>query len=492
MHSRLAMTIGDWLTKAMKWHIPKVATWGKVLRLEFIPWFSVAGFVTVILFCIAFGSVLSHFLTQEILDRDVMFSRQFIDSVEETQSFQAHLPSQVRLGQLLDKRTNPSSLGVDAQQAESVRNQFYDHISELPDLLLVNIFAPDSTVIWSTNPSLIGHVSEDNDELEEVLAKRTNIATEHFNEEHHKDEQQFTVEPEGAFIESYVPLFDARQNVVAIVEIYKEPKYMQQTIRRGKVLIWSCIALGAIFLYGAPFWIFQRADGALNDQQRRLREAETLCVIGEMSAAVAHGIRNPLASIRSSAELALDADPEAARKNAEDIIVQVDRLGKWVRELLVFSRPVSGEVQEVNLVRLVDECLPNFSTQLQHNKITCEFVRPVDSVPPVVGNGALVNQALASVICNAIEAMPAGGTLRLELQVSNLRRRVELVVSDTGIGMSANQIELAFKPFYTTKRNGVGLGVSQVRRIMERFGGEIILNSKAGQGTQACLSFRMV
>jgi two-component system sensor histidine kinase HydH len=247
--------------------------------------------------------------------------------------------------------------------------------------------------------------------------------------------------------------------------------------------------LGAVFLYLSLFWIVRRADRTLIDQQRRLVEAEALCVIGEMSAAVAHGIRNPLASIRSSAELALDGDLASTRKNANDIIVQIDRLGKWVRDLLAFSRPLSGENQRIDLVSLVDGCLVNFTTQLEKNRVVCEFVRPPSGVPAVIGERALATQALANVVANAIEAMPQGGSLRLEIRPAAKHKGVSVVVSDTGPGMSRAEVDLVFKPYYTTKRHGLGLGMALVKRIMERFGGDIAMESREGEGTRVKLNF---
>jgi two-component system sensor histidine kinase HydH len=208
-----------------------------------------------------------------------------------------------------------------------------------------------------------------------------------------------------------------------------------------------------------------------------------------MSAAVAHGIRNPLASIRSSAELALDGDLASTRKNANDIIVQIDRLGKWVRDLLAFSRPLSGENHRIDLVSLVDGCLVNFTTQLEKNRVVCEFVRPPSGVAAVIGERALATQALANVIANAIEAMPQGGSLRLEIQSAAKPKGVAVVVSDTGPGMSPAEIDLVFKPYYTTKRHGLGLGMALVKRIMERFGGGIAMESREGKGTRVKLNF---
>lgn len=485
--------VGDWLTRTIRGQATNGGARGLLpgatLQFKFIPWFSIAGFVTVALFCIVFGIVLSYFMTREILEHDTLVTSEFINSVERVQSKQAKLDGKVTLGQLLDERTDFAALGINTELAADVRQQYYDHIRMLPDEPLATVFARDHTIIWSTNSALIGKINDGNDELEEAIASRHIVSTNSFSGEHEKLEQQFSSEPGAPFVESYIPLMDLKGNVVAVVEVYQEPRNLLQTIRRGKLLIWACIALGAAFLYIAPFWIFRRVDNALSEQQRRLREAEALCVVGEMSAAVAHGIRNPLATIRSSAELALDADPEDARKNASDIITQVDRLGKWVRDLLVFSRPVSGENEATNVVTLVDECLLNFATQLKKSGISCEFIRPTEAVPLVIANRMLANQALASIISNAIEAMPSGGSLRLQVQVSSLSNRVDIIVSDTGGGMSPTQIELAFKPFYTTKTNGIGLGMAQVKRIMERFGGVASLHSREGVGTQACLSF---
>lgn len=459
-------------------------------RFDLLRWFSVVSFIAVFVFSVAFAAVVSHFVKQEILQHDAVLTSQFVHSVAEAQAKQAKLNPGVTLGQILDQRVDASGFGVDPVQVDVPRAQFYEHLRVLPDTLLATVFAPDREVLWSTNPALVGTIDESNDELEAALGAVIMVSTEYdATETRHKKEQRFVREPEKLFVENYMPLLDRRGKVVAVVEIYKEPSGLEQTLRRGVVLVWSCTALGAIFLYFALFWIIRRADTLLEKQRRQLVESESLCCIGEMSAAVAHGIRNPLASIRSSAELALDGDLESTRKNAADIIFQVDRLGKWVRDLLLFSRPVAGENQLIDLVALVDECLSGFTSQLDKNRVSHEFVRPTERVPMVIGNPALANQALGNILSNAIEAMPEGGSLRMELQPARQNRGVNLVVTDSGPGMSASEMELALKPFYTTKRKGLGLGMAQVKRIMERFGGSISLQSQKGAGTQVTLSF---
>jgi signal transduction histidine kinase len=207
-----------------------------------------------------------------------------------------------------------------------------------------------------------------------------------------------------------------------------------------------------------------------------------------MSSAVAHGLRNPLAAIRTSAELALDLDCSPARKNIDDIIGQVDRLSKWIRELLLCSSQLNDEHEAVDLVAAVSEVLSAYQPQIGKAGIQVEW-SPVASLK-VLSHPVLLNQALNSVVANAIEAMPRGGRLRIEIERDRCQRRLILSVGDTGVGMSEQQLSMAFKPFYSTKRGGLGVGLSLVKRIMERFGGEVRVTSREHVGTNVCLLFR--
>ena len=470
------------------------ATRDPARRFNLLRWISILSFVSIVIISMALAAALSHFLKREILDNDATLTSQFVASVAETQSRQAALGPNVTLGQILDERADFARLGIDPQVADGVRRQFYDHLRFLPDVLLAQVFSRDHKIIWSTNPALIGSRAQiDVNDLEMAFSSHVIATTSNVGTARTREEQQFSHQPEQLYLENYIPLHDPRGDVVAVVKIYKEPASLLRTIQRGNVLVWVCIVFSSMFIYLALFSIIRRADRLLKEQQQRLVEAESLCVIGEMSAAVAHGIRNPLATIRSSAELALDGDLESARKNATDIIFQIDRLGKWVRELLAFSRPLSGEIENIDLVPLVDECLKHFTTQCEQKHLSCEFARPKLKLPPVAGNHALVSQTLASIISNAIEAMPDGGSLRVEFQISTLPVHcVQLLVNDTGCGMSPAELDLVFKPYYTTKRSGLGLGMALAKRIMERFGGTIDLHSKKGSGTQVSLMFKVV
>jgi two-component system sensor histidine kinase HydH len=206
---------------------------------------------------------------------------------------------------------------------------------------------------------------------------------------------------------------------------------------------------------------------------------------------VAHSLRNPLASIRSSAELALSTEDEPVRKNARDIITQVDFLSKWVRELLLFTRPVSGAPEPVDLVPVIESVLGSFAAPCAKAGIEVEWARDENSRPKVEGNTSLLTQVLHSIFSNAIEAMPKGGKVRIAMRTAKEGNWLELTVGDTGGGMSEKQLATAFKPFHTTKRNGLGVGLAMVKRGMERFGGRVELSSRENGGTEVRLEFKM-
>uniref|UniRef100_UPI0032DEDA64 sensor histidine kinase n=1 Tax=Azotobacter salinestris TaxID=69964 RepID=UPI0032DEDA64 len=290
-------------------------------------------------------------------------------------------------------------------------------------------------------------------------------------------------------VEHYIPLRDEAGRVGSLLEIHKQPLDLLAQLQHSYLVFWLAAMLGGLLICLGLFWMIWRLSGLLAAQQKQLVANETVVALGEMSSAVAHSLRNPLAAIRSSAELLLDAEDAPVRKNLEDIIGQVDRLSKCVSELLIASRPLSGECEAVDPVALVDDVLHAFAHQLRAADIRVDWA--ATPAPPVLSHRVLFAQVLNSVIANAIEAMPRGGSLRIRLAVDAQERHLRLSIGDSGNGMTKEQMAMAFKAFYTTKRGGLGVGLVLVKRIMERFGGAVRLESREREGTEVCLVFRI-
>ncbi|QXI36525.1 sensor histidine kinase [Pseudomonas xantholysinigenes] len=454
--------------------------------LRWYAWVSLAIIVSV---AVGLGLISSRFIIHESVERDALLTAQFITSIADAEVRHVSIPNVRTMGELLDPRTDHGMPDVDPEARRKARGEFLDHIAHLPDMLLANIYAPDRTVIWSSNPALIGHLIESDDDLDRAFEYKMRVSASYHDFEQARSEQKFVTPPEQLFIENYIPLFDADgENVTAMVEIYKEPHDLIVRIEHGLMLIWLAIAVGAGLVYIGLYGIMRRAARVMAVQQRRLIGSETFVALGEVSSAVAHSLRNPLASIRSSAELAQAFDEGPAQKNINDIINQVDRMSQWVRELLQSLRPLNDEAQPVDVAQVLDDSLQAFAATLTRGG----FRLSVAEVPrvQVLGHPALLGQIFSSLIANALESMEPGGELRIEV-VRHDRRGLTLRVSDTGKGMSEQQQRLAFRPFFTTKQGGLGVGLVLVKRIMERFGGSVRLSSRAGVGTRVSLSFRV-
>jgi len=344
-------------------------------------------------------------------------------------------------------------------------------------------------VVWSTNSELIGVRIEGDDELDESFEMKSPVSTSYHEIDEERPEQRLLREPEYLFVENYIPMFNAdKSKVIAMVEIYKEPVDLVGRIQRGFKAIWLATLIGGAAIYLGLFWIVRRAAMLLQSQQKQLIANETFVALGEMSSAVAHSLRNTLANIRSSAELAQDIASQPAQKNIGDIINQVDRMSRWVRELLVSLRPMNDDFETVDLVLAIEDTLSAFESLIKRSNVEVRFAPA--SVPPVVSHQVLLTQILNSLFANALEAMPKGGMLTIEID-SPVPGYLSMILTDTGKGMSKQQQQMVFKPFFTTKQGGLGVGLALVKRIMERFDGSVDLTSREQEGTRVCLNFKV-
>ena len=453
-------------------------------------WFSLISMGVIGSVAVSLGVVSTRFVITESVQRDALLTSQFIQAIASAEVRHVSIPNVRTMGELLDPRQDRNFPDVDPLARANARGEFLDHIEHLPDVILANVYAPDRMVIWSTNPALMGTTIHADEDLDKAFEFRRPVSASYHEVDKARMEQKFVKQPEYIFIENYIPLFDADgTNVTAMVEIYKEPNDLIDRMERGLVLIWLATALGGGLIYLGLYWIVRRAAILLEVQQKQLITNETFVALGEMSSAVAHSLRNPLATIRSSAELALEFDSGPAHKNITDIIGQVDRMSKWVRELLQSLRPLHDEPEPVNLVAALQDSLMAFEQQIA--KAGVHVVFEPKETPMVLSQQVQLSQILNSLLANALEAMDKGGTLTIALESTDFRG-VSVVVSDTGKGMNEEQRSMAFRPFFTTKQGGLGVGLVLVKRIMERCGGAVSLDSREGEGTRVRLSFKRV
>jgi signal transduction histidine kinase len=230
--------------------------------------------------------------------------------------------------------------------------------------------------------------------------------------------------------------------------------------------------------------VIQAQTAAMAAARARLAESEKLATLGQLAAAIAHEVRNPLGVIRSAAqglgESARPDDAEAARA-ATFITAEVDRLANVVTSLLAFARPLRPELRAVGVGELFDRALLLARDDLATKQLR---VRRADSpdLPAARADPDLVCQVLLGLLANAAESVPPGGELRLEGHAAD--GTVELVVADSGPGVPVELRERIFEPFFTTRPRGTGLGLAVARQIVEAHGGRIAVGNGPDGGAR--------
>lgn len=443
----------------------------KAKPFSLLRWFSLGSLVCIALIGVSSTLIMTRFLTDNMLRRDAEVSQEFVASIVQAEDAWTYFASPDQAS------PNPS---IEARVDALLRR-----LSQLPDVVRANVYARDRRVIWSSAPGIVGRRFDFNAELEESFAGALTVESGVVGAQNDKPEHvAFDQSQVGmTFIETYIPVWNREQSdVIGVVEIYKLPSALLRAIARGKQLVWMTALLGGLLLYVTLFWIVHRASRVIRDQQRQLILAETMTAMGEMAAAVAHSIRNALASIRSSAELTLDDDQAGAREAAADIIGETDRLDKWVRDLLAYARSDNDATEAVDLARVIRNNLQGFATALSRHNIAISIATD-DRLPAVRAGAAPLDQALNSLIANAIDAMPGGGELSVSGRLDVDGRAVQVQIRDTGCGLPKEAVGAVFRPFFSTKRSGLGLGLALSRRIVERYGGTLDLASVEGEGT---------
>ncbi len=230
----------------------------------------------------------------------------------------------------------------------------------------------------------------------------------------------------------------------------------------------------------------QQADQILEIEEQ-LRRADRLSALGELSAGMAHEIRNPLGSIRGTAEILRDGiaadDPRA--EFADILIREVDRLNRVVQDFLEFARPAETAKGRHDLNALLADVLALTRQQALKSRIEVQFT--AGEIPPVSGEGEQLRQAFLNLVLNALQAMPEGGDLKISSRLE--AGKVQVTFADSGIGIAAEDLGRIFNPFFTTRREGTGLGLAITHRIIQGHGGRIDVTSRLGAGSTFTLAF---
>ncbi len=217
--------------------------------------------------------------------------------------------------------------------------------------------------------------------------------------------------------------------------------------------------------------------------EEQLRRAEKLSTLGEMAAVLAHEIRNPLGSIRGTAEILKDDYPPGTPKHEfiEIQIKETERLNRVVEDFLHMARPQPTDLQPCPVQEELETIVTLLTNDARQRKIKL-IVQPPAAPVIVRADGEKLRQAFLNIILNALQATAPGGSVIIATKTYSATL-CEIQFRDTGSGIAPEAMEKIFEPFFTTKTDGTGLGLAISRKIIESHGGKLLVESGIGHGT---------
>jgi two-component system sensor histidine kinase HydH len=446
--------------------------------------FAFYSFFCIGIMTVALWFVVSKYLTEQIVEREWEMTAQMLRA---------------------DVRQLMVDYDFEAEDRKSVGHKFDEllrHVLLMPDIVRFKVYNPKGQVIWSDDKRLVGQSFADNDELKEALEGKVVADMTQLE----KAENLFDQTPVGSAIEIYVPIYNEAKNLLGVIEVYKKPDRLLHDIQQARTIILLATLAGGVLLYISLFAIVRQAAKKIDEQQENLLKMQSelvasqrMAAVGEMAAAVAHGIGNPLSSIRAAAQVAMldakaETDPDHTKRtsaNLQRIMEQVDRVQKRMQGLLNFARPMEPHPAQVELNMLIQDVTETLRARFAEAGVQSKL-ELATNIPKLTLDANHTEQVLMGLITNALEATPRDGmvTIRTKAEPGNgTGPKVVVSVEDTGDGIPIENRQKVFEPFFTTKSYGTGIGLPLAKKFVERNGGKIAIADAPSGGAKIDVSF---
>jgi two-component system sensor histidine kinase HydH len=223
------------------------------------------------------------------------------------------------------------------------------------------------------------------------------------------------------------------------------------------------------------------ANAQIQEAEEAVRRSDRLAALGQLSAGLAHELRNPMGTIKASSEMLsknLSAENEVAREVAGFITTEVDRANSLITRFLQFARPLELRLQAADLGQTLDRAIA--AAERETPQVTI-YKNYAPEIPPFPFDAELLERVFYNLVLNAAQATAPGGAVTVKTRAAG--GTAEVAVIDRGVGIDAKQLGSIFNPFFTTKPQGVGLGLAIVSKIVDVHGGKIAVESEPGKGS---------
>jgi len=443
--------------------------------------FTVMSLVLITLMVLGTGFVLSSFFRQAILDREALIIRDFVQAI----ASQEHVSE------------DPGDTTMLSKEGRLTRR--FLMLTNLSEVVRIKVYNRHGEIAWSDEPSFIGTKVDNNLQFHAAIMGGTDVVF--YSQEEYSDAGSSVVA--NPVVEFYVPFSirptaPGKPSYQGVLGLYRSAATLNEQIRRGMALQWLVAGLGGLLLYAALFGLFRavywrqcQAESQLSKlstEHERIVQMEKLSAMGQMIGEIAHQINNPLVGVMNLAQLAQREakDPERTC----EILGQIHQAGSdcrtFVQRMLEFTKISRFERVPTDMCELVRETLSLFQ---QSTKYHTETMIQLPQDPIILSvDPTLIRHALFNLLNNAAQASEWNGVIAVRLMQGKDERGDgpgwSLVVEDQGSGLSKETLGKLFVPFFTTRSEGIGLGLSVVQHIVVQHAGQIIAENRPEGGAR--------
>jgi two-component system sensor histidine kinase HydH len=460
----------------------------RIRPFKLVKYFTFSSLIVILMGSLALSVVIARRAETVLIKKSEDYALLMAENLNHQVFLQFLVPAALQFGQVIKLRNKALFERLD----QVVRNTLHSFTVET-----VNIFDRENNVIfYSFDEDLVGKKGIGGiDYQQALLGKSTSrlIRREGFL-------SMLMGTPKESELRTYVPLRAERPlsniegPILGVFEIVQDLSDDYQTIAHFKyrIMVTSVLIMGLLFV--VLRYIVKRGEEIIEKRARerlllkeKLNQAERLASLGEMVAAVSHEIRNPLGIISSTAELLkrklTRTDPQ---DQLADVIVQeATRLNSIVSDFLNFARPPTLNLTSCKVEDILEENLTFLAPEIQSKgyEIHKEFAT---HVPEIQADPGLLYQAFSNILMNAMQAMPEGGSIYIE--VSARANVLTIIFADEGKGIPDEVLKKIWEPFFTTKEKGSGLGLPIVKKIVEGHGGTVGIGNGREKGAQVTVT----
>ena len=458
----------------------------KAKPFRLVKYFTFASLVVIFIGTLVFSLLNTHWAKAMQEKKSEEYARVLIENLNHQVFLQFVLPVALKFGKIQLSDENQFE-----RMDKVVRSTLHSFKIDM-----VNIYDMNNTISYSFDHSLIGKENAGGKGYKDALnGKFTSNLVQNGNWFEillgfPQDSRLITFAP----LRAEQPLSRISGPVLGVVEIVQDltEDYKEIFDFQIRIIVTASVVMGVLFF--VLLFVVKRGEGIIEKraQERlklieRLNRAEHLSTLGEMVAGISHEIRNPLGIIKSSSELLkkkmAQFDPSSS---IPDIIIEESvRLNNIITDFLNFAKPKSPNLSACYIEDILEKNITFLTSQIKQEGYTIEKHYD-ENLPEIVADTDMLYQAFLNILINAMQAMPGGGVIHVNIHSAN--HSVTIVIEDEGEGIAEDLIEKIWDPFFTTKAKGTGLGLGIVKNIIESHEGSISIINKPDTGSRVTIS----